>query len=125
MADLGVDLFAQDARERVEQLQWQLAQRLLELGATVVIEWGAWSRAERDRLREGAREIGAAVELRYLDAPPDVLWARVEDRDVEPRVGHRRLTLADLEQYASMIQPPDAEELRLFDPPRTRVSRTS
>jgi len=114
---LGIDLFDLDARARVERLQWDLAQRLLATGQAVVIEWGTWSRAERDAVRDVARRLGAAVELRYFDAPVDVLWPRVRDRGREQAVGSRPLTRADLEGYAEHFEAPDAEELATYDPP--------
>ena len=114
---LGIDLFDLDARARVERLQWDLAQRLLATGQAVVIEWGTWSRAERDAVRDVARRLGAAVELRYFDAPVDVLWPRVRDRGREQAVGSRPLTWADLEGYAEHFEAPDAEELATYDPP--------
>lgn len=61
MAALGIDLFDEVLRDRVEQLQWQFALRLLQLGQVVVIEWGTWGRNERDALREDARARGAAL----------------------------------------------------------------
>ena len=95
MTELGIDLLDNTARTRVEQLQWRLAQRLLELAVVVVVEWGTWSRAERDALRERARALGAAVELRFLEASPSELWRRIESRDRErtrrePRTDVRR-----------------------------------
>lgn len=104
-------------RERIEALQWQFALRLLELGQIVVIEWGTWGREERDALREGARALGAAVELRFLDEPLEVLWDRVRARDMQRRLGRRPLTRADLDVYAGNFQRPDAQELALYDPP--------
>ena len=117
MAALGVDLYDEAARERIEQLQWELAQRVLMLGATAIVEWGTWARSEREALRTRARELGAAVELRFLDAPMEVLWSRVRDRDMERNLGHRALTLADMEDYVALIERPEAEELSLYDPP--------
>jgi predicted kinase len=117
MAELGIDLLDATARTRVEQLQWRLAQRLLELAAVVVVEWGTWSRAERDALRERARALGAAVELRFLDASPSELWRRIEARDRERTHASRALTLEDLQGWAAQIEPPDADELALYDPP--------
>lgn len=117
MAALGIDLFDEQARDRVEQLQWQFAQRLLELGQIVVIEWGTWGRDERDALREGARAQGAAVELRLLEASVDVLLESVRDRDTERNLGRRPLTRGDVEGYVAKFQRPDAEELALYDPP--------
>ena len=81
MAELAVDLFDEAVRARLEDLQWRLAQRLLELHVPVVIEWGTWGRDERDVLRHGARGQGAAAELRFLDPPVDELWERVRVRD--------------------------------------------
>jgi len=116
MEQLGIDLFDTDARGRVEQLQWQLARRVIELGATAVIEWGTWGRDERDVLRTGARSLGAAVELHLLDPPLDVLWERVRDRDMERRLGRRALTRDDLVAWSATFQRPDADELALYDP---------
>jgi predicted kinase len=117
MEAIGVDIFDQRMRERIERLQWQLALRLLELGQIVVIEWGTWARHERDALREGARALGSAVELRILDQPLEVLWHRVRARDMERRLGRRPLTRTDLEMYAENFQRPDVPELALYDPP--------
>jgi predicted kinase len=117
MADLDIDLFDQATRAKIEQLQWQLAQRLLRLGHAVVIEWGTWARDERDTLREAARSMGVAVELRFLDAPVDILWERVDRRGMEREVTGRALTRADIESYADLIERPDADELALYDPP--------
>jgi predicted kinase len=116
MATLGVDVFDEGARELVEQLQWRLAHRLLELGQVVVIEWGTWARHERDALRRAARALGAAVELHYLDQPIDVLWARVRGRDIGLPDG-QLLGRADIEAFAERFQRPDAEELSLYDAP--------
>jgi predicted kinase len=117
MTELGIDLLDGSARTRVEQLQWRLAQRLLELAAVVVVEWGTWSRAERDVLRERARALGAAVELRFLEAGLSELWRRIESRDRERTRASRALTFEDVERWAGEIEPPDADELALYDPP--------
>jgi hypothetical protein len=80
---LSLDVWDEARREKVERLQWQLAQQLLPLGLTVIIEWGTWGRSERDALRLGARELGAAVELHYLSAPPHALLDRMQRRGQE------------------------------------------
>ena len=113
MPVLGIAFWDEAARTRVEALQGSLGQRLLALGHTVIIEWGTWGRSERDALRSGARALGAAVELRYLDAPLDVLFARIQRRDLEDPP----ITLDDLRQYAHVFQRPTPEEQALFDAP--------
>jgi len=117
MHELGIDLWDQPARGRIEALQWQVAQELLGAGLTVVIEWGLWTRGERDVLRERARALGVSVELRFLDEPLDVLWERVRERGREQEWGWRAIERAELAEWADAFEAPDAEELARYDPP--------
>jgi predicted kinase len=70
---LHVDPFDEGFQTRLEAAFWELTQRLLVLGTSVVLEWGFWARSERDEKREAARTLGVAVELRFLDAPHEEL----------------------------------------------------
>lgn len=115
---LELDLFDQPLRARLEALQWELAQQLLQLGQKVVIEWGVWARYERDAVRERARELGVAVELRYLDEPIDVLWARVKDRNENGLPGTPIISRENLVEWSThFFEAPTPEEQALFDPP--------
>ena len=111
MGVLDINLWDERMRNRIERLQWDLAQDLLRRGQTVIIEWGTWGRSERDALREGARALGAAVELHYLDAPIESLWERVRNRDLEDPPMMRE----QLEFYADIIDVPTDDELALYD----------
>jgi predicted kinase len=113
MNDLSLDLYDETRRAKVEELQWKFAQRLLALGLIAIIEWGTWGRSERDRLREGARSLGAAVELHYLTAPLEVLFARVERRGMESPP----ITREALSRWCESFQAPTADEMALFDEP--------
>lgn len=117
LAALGIDLRDEMTRDRLETQFWRLARRLLALGQSVILESGFWLRSDRDEKRLGARALGAAVELRYLSAPLDELYHRLERRNATPTPGHVLITRADLELWATFFQPPDAAELALFDPP--------
>jgi predicted kinase len=110
---LSINLHREDVRERVEALQWKLAQQLLAQGLTVIIEWGTWARSERDTLRLGARALGAAVELHYLSAPVGVLFARLQHRRREnPPIERDALS-----RWVEVFQVPTVEEMMLFDEP--------
>jgi predicted kinase len=100
-------------RGRIEQLQWSLAQRLLALGESVIIEWGTWARSERDSLRIRARELGADVELRYLRESEEVLFERVSRRGMESLP----ITRDMLVEWMKVFQEPTDDEMDLFDPP--------
>ena len=116
LAGLGIDLWDEGARERLERVLWDLAQELLRLGQSVILESGFWLRSDRDEKRTGARAIGAAVELRYLDVPLHELSRRLASR-VEGEVGAAKISHSDLERFAASFQRPDADELALFDAP--------
>jgi predicted kinase len=124
MTDLGIDLFDEQTRDRLETVFWRLARDLLRLGQSVVLESGFWLRADRDEKRLGARTLGAAVELRYLDVPLDELCRRVESRTAAGTRGIVVITGEMLEQYATLFQAPTAEEIDLFDEPVDRASRS-
>lgn len=83
LEELAIDLWDEDARDRIEQLQWRLAKRLVAVDVSVVIEWGTWSRAERDHIRVEAQRLGARTELHHLAAPSEVLYGRVVRRAVK------------------------------------------
>lgn len=113
MDALSINLYDIESRARIEALQWKLAQQLLTLGLVVIIEWGTWGKSERDTLREGARKLGAAVELHYLSAPPEVLFERIERRGRE----NPPIKREDIIQWAELIEVPTEEEMNLFDTP--------
>jgi predicted kinase len=113
MEALSIDLYDEKSRANIEALQWQFAQDLLTLGLTVIIEWGTWARSERDDLRLGARALGAAVELHYLTAPADVLYARIQNRGLE----NPPIKQDELRRWSEIFQEPTTEEMALFDQP--------
>lgn len=113
MAALSIDIYDEAKRAKIEALQWKLAQQLLALEQTVIIEWGTWGRSERDALRLGARTVGAAVELHYLPTPPDVLIDRIRQRGAENPPIKRDAIL----RWFDLFQAPTPEEMSLFDEP--------
>jgi predicted kinase len=117
MVELGIDLFDGEARGTIEARQWEVAQALVGAGGTAVIEWGLWRRWERDRLRERARELGAAVELCYLDVPFETLWERVSARGIEARHGSRPIERVELAEWFADFEAPDAAEQATYDSP--------
>ena len=114
---LGHDVWDDEFRLRLEAQLWALTQELLAQGQSVILEWGHWARVERDEKRLGARALGVGVELHYLDAPLEELMARVERRKASGEWTASPITRAHFEQWATIFQAPDEEELLLFDEP--------
>jgi predicted kinase len=114
---LGSTPWDTPTREKVEHELWRLAQEILRLGLSVVVDFGLWARIEREEMRSAARGLGVGVELHYLDVPADVLWRRVEARNSEPPWNAHPIRRPDLDEWLRLFQAPDAAELALFDSP--------
>lgn len=112
---LGFDIYDRDGRTAVERLQWVLSRNLALRGLTVVDESGVWQRRERDLRRTWARDHGVAVELRFLDAPVEVLTERVAARNRSLPDGAPHIDPGFVAYWAARIERPDVEELALFD----------
>jgi predicted kinase len=99
-------------RTGVEALQWEVALRVLELGRDVIVDWGVWTRAERDRYRSEAQAGGVSVVLLLLDPPHEVLWQRIQGRAAD---GGFVPTEAELRLWDTWFERPTPDELAAFD----------
>ena len=115
--DLGSSPWNRTIGEKLEQRLWLLAQELLTLGVSVVLDFGLWARVERDEMRTVARRLGVGVELHHLDVATDELWRRIEERNSAPPWNKEPIERDDLDEWRAIFQAPDAGELALFDPP--------
>ena len=113
--DLGIDYYDEPMRVKLEARLWRLAQELLTLRQSVIMENGFWAREERDELRLAARTLGVPVELHYLEAPVEELWRRLELRNEEAPPGAAPIKREDLQKWALQFEAPAAPELALFD----------
>jgi predicted kinase len=114
---LGPTPWATTTQERVNQELWKLAQEIVRLGLSVVLDFGLSARIERDEMRTVARGLGVRVELHFLDVPVDECWRRIEARNSEPPWDSEPIRRAHLDEWAARFEAPDAAELALFDPP--------
>jgi len=115
MDSLSLNLWDKDRRGKTEALQWNLAQELLVHGLTVAIEWGTWTRSERDILRERAKALGASVELNYLPTSAEILFDRIQRRNREDPP----IKWEDVLKWFDVFQAPTPDECKLFDEVKT------
>ncbi len=104
-------------RSRVETLQWEITLRALKLGCDVVVDWGLWSKEERDHCRTDARALGAHVVLCLLDVPINQLWNRLSERNANLPPGTFGIPREALLRWSHRFQRPTQEELALYDLP--------
>ncbi len=97
----------------MEQLLWKMAQSLLTLGVTVILENGFWAKEERDRYRDIGKNLGAKVELHFLDTPFDILLQRVRRRNSDPNTF--QVMEEKMQEGYKVFQPPTLEEGQIYD----------
>ena len=105
-------------RDPVESVQWEVAERALRLGVNVILDFGFWSRAEREEFRARAAALGAGSEVHFLDVPRAELSSRIAARNTDPPPGTFRVTDAQLDAWWKVFEPPTADELRPRSEPK-------
>lgn len=98
-------------RDKIEKHLWDLAKGALRSGLNVVVDFGLWTKKERDDFRSQAEAIGAKVKIVYCETPVDELWRRISSRP-ESKTGTLAITRAELNEWTEIFEPPDATELK-------------
>jgi GrpB-like predicted nucleotidyltransferase (UPF0157 family)/predicted kinase len=112
MARIVGDGWDHERRERVEEVQWALAERFLTLGLSVALENGFWRRTEREAHRTRASELGADSSLIFCDATRDELKRRLVARNADLPPDTFVVTPEQLDEMWPHFEPPSEDELR-------------
>ena len=109
---MGISLVDYSIRFRLQDHMIQHGETLLQAGVSVVVEFGSWSRHERDAIRQIAERTGAATELHFVDAPLAELARRVRERG-----GPDAKSLLEdvLLKFPEKFERPTADETTLYD----------
>jgi predicted kinase len=104
------------ASDVIEGRLIQIGMRALELGISVVIDFGLWSRDERSALRQAAADVGAAVVICYFELTPTEQRKRLDQRLAE--APHETWPISDQEltEWASKFDIPTSAELDGSEP---------
>jgi predicted kinase len=123
--DLGGDLWDEQLRIRLEGKLIELAFELLAAGRSCILDFGLWSREERDALRLRARRLGVRVELHYVNVELAELVRRTVQRRADAPETAPDISAEQLAVWASSFQAPSSAEQRLFDAPLAARQRTT
>jgi predicted kinase len=109
--DLPEARFAECAK-RVSAVMETVWTRCITLKMNVVLDFGFWTRSERDRVRDLVASLGGKSVLYRLSCPDEVAWSRIETRN--ERLG----TDLYIEQntfrvFKSRFEPLDPDEARI------------
>ena len=109
------------AQDVIEGRLIKIGLRALELGTSVVIDFGLWGRNERTALRQAAQDRGAVVEIRYFELTAAEQRRRLVQREAEAPQSSWSMSDEELTEWAANIDVPSPGELDgsepLDDPP--------
>jgi predicted kinase len=101
-----------DARHAaIEALLWETAARVLALGADVILDFGFWTRGERDQFRARARDLRAVVRVHFADAGEALLLERIRTRNARLPADTFHIPEAKLKVWMRLFEPPMPDEL--------------
>ena len=109
---MGISLVDYPLRFRLQDHMIRHGETLLRAGVSVVVEFGSWSRCEREAIRQIAVHTDAATELHFADAPLPELARRVRERGGPDA---KRLLEDVLLKFPEKFERPTADETALYD----------
>ncbi len=112
-------LFGQDVadpahntrHDLIETLLWDIAARALALGTNVILDFGFWSRVERDDFRGRAKILGASSEVHFLDVSEAELLQRLAARNTQTADDVFHISEDLLRSWLALFQAPTPDEL--------------
>jgi len=96
---------------KLEALLWELATQSLARGTSVILDFGFWTKAERDEFRRRARDLGVDFRIHFADAPEAVLLERLAARNAERPPGTFHIREAEMRQWFDIFERPTRDEL--------------
>jgi predicted kinase len=109
-----VEHFAEFYRRVYEQIG-EVWPRCLELGVDVVLDFGCWTRRDRDVPRAKIASIGAQARLYRVTCPEEEAWRRIEKRNADLK-GSLYISRSTFEILKGRFEPLDLDEERMRSP---------
>lgn len=116
--DITLTLFPEGSGEmhdtyalRAEQYLLNLSLQILRTGTDVILDWGLWTRAIRDRIRQFyAAQGGIETELHYLRIDPEEWERRIRKRNASGDAAYY-VDEGLLNKVKALFEEPSAEEV--------------
>jgi predicted kinase len=95
----------------IEALLWETATRVLVLGVDVILDFGFWTRSERDQFRAKAHDLGAGFRIHFADVSEQMLLERIRSRNAQLPPGTFHIPETKLKDWMRVFEPPSPDEL--------------
>ena len=96
---------------RAERYLLELSLQILNSGINVILDWGLWNRATRDRIKEFYASHGdIKAELHYLKVSPEVWEERINKRNASGEAAYY-VDEGLLNKVKSLFEEPSEDEV--------------
>ncbi|MFD4838718.1 AAA family ATPase [Achromobacter sp. NPDC058515] len=95
----------------IEALLWEIAERVLMQGLDVILDFGFWSRAERDEFRRRALSLRASPVIHYAPTTTGEILTRLAARNAALPATAFRISEEMILKWAKLFEPPADDEL--------------
>ena len=112
-------LFGNDAMDEnhnarhslIEEILWEIAERILSLGVDVIMDFGFWTKEERMYHKKKAKKLGINFKIHFMDISKEELYKRLEKRNKELSEGSFWIPKEMMDEFIPKFEPPEQEEL--------------
>lgn len=99
--------------EKLEEYLYMKSLQLIECGINVILDWGFWTREERDHARSFYGGKNIPFSFRYIDISDAEWQKRIEQRNADILAGKTEAYYVDkglAEKFAAIFVPPGEDE---------------
>ena len=103
--------------ERAEEYLFEKSLEIVKTGINVILDWGFWTKAERNKAREFYKSHGVNCELHYIDISDKMWEKRISERNAAVEAGRISAYYVDkglADKFASLFEPPARDEADIW-----------
>ena len=103
--------------ERAEAYLFEKSLELIEVGIDVILDWGFWTKVEREHARRFYKEHGVECEFHYLDVPEGLWKQRIDKRNADITAGKVSAYYVDeglAAKFGAMFEKPERSEVEVW-----------
>lgn len=94
----------------IHELLWCQAEKIVRAGCDVVLDFGFWTRAERDAARARVQAMGGQARFYAFECTAEQAWQRVSRRNADPAQAAIHISEATFHFLLAKIEPPMPDE---------------
>lgn len=103
--------------EKTEAYLFEKSVEIIETGINVVLDWGLWTKQEREYAREFYRKHNIPCEIHYLDISDEEWYRRIKRRNTDIAAGRTSAYIVDeglAEKVTKLFEKPGENEIDVF-----------